>query len=608
MKLLLITQIFCLLVFVSLSLKSQNLNIDPDFNKKYKEIINEKLRTSGVAEADFNRESPSDKILFERSLGNENQLTNSTIAESEVHAAINPTDSNNWVVCPIKLPSSSGFTLPVYYTKDFGKTWKQSSFLPAPANPGASVLGGGDPVFAYDANGKLYLSWIHLSMEGSNNYSWALLWAYSEDKGEIWKTSFNKSIISSSGTSLYTLPVISDKQWMAVDQSNSAYRNNLYVAFVKAVMTTQVMRIVVAVKPADSAEFNSTQIEVSNGSFAEIQFSQVAVDANGYVHVSFYGSYDKINYGLFHSISKDGGKSFSNPQKISDLLKISGITGIKNSRLYPSPTMVIDNSNSAYKGRIYISWTSTGITFDKGQASDIYFCYSNDTGKTWTTPIIVNDDDKSNQTEQFYSSIHVNNKGVVSISWYDGRYSSDKNTNEIVKYFVAHSFNGGDSFTKNYSVSSAYTDFQTVGYRNNQFGIGEYTQILSSDGYCIPVWSDGRKGNGDLDIFVAVVEIQKNPVGIKEAYTIENTIKLSDPMPNPAKEFTVVHLEIQNENYLHISLISEDGKIQHTVADAVFQKGNYDFRILKNMLPSGVYFLKAETKDDFIVKRLIFSK
>ncbi|HPD65560.1 MAG TPA: T9SS type A sorting domain-containing protein [Bacteroidia bacterium] len=580
-----------------------------DFFQQYKEIINEKLKAEAGLQNILNEEDKlTSSPLFSRSLGNEKQVSNTSLAESEIHAVINPTDSNNWVLAPIRLLSVGGFTLPIYYTKDFGKTWLQSSWKASPPFVAGTVLGGGDPVFAFDADGKLYFSWIHLYSEGSNSYSWALLWAYSEDGGETWKTNTPYTIISSSGSSLYTIPIIADKQWMAADVSNSVFRNTLYVAYLKADMTNQQMRIVVSRKPADSLNFIPAPVEVSTGSFAEVQFSQIVVDNYGYVHVTFYGSYDKSVYSLFHSISKDGGETFSVPQKVTDIQKVSSITGIKSNRIYPAPALAVDQSNSPYSGRLYLSFTALGISSDHGTGSDIYLTWSSDTGATWTTPVIINDDDKQHLSEQFYSSLSINPQGVVSLSWYDGRHSTFASSNEIVQYYVAHSFDGGETFTKNYNVSSVFTDFQTIGYKNNQFGIGEYNQLLSTNGYCIPVWSDGRKGNGDLDVYIAITEIQENPSYIKEIQTLIPSVKNCELSPNPVATLGKLHFTLDEEILLKISLSNSTGKILKVYAEKRFDPGTYHMEIDCRKYPSGIYYLSLETANGIVSKRLIINR
>lgn len=577
-----------------------------DFFKLYREIINEKIKidlnNSNLKQTD-EQINISGNQDFRRSSGNEKQITTETIAESEIHSAINPTDSNNWVLAPIRLKQAGGFTLPVFYTKNFGKSWSQSSWEATPPSSSASVLGGGDPVFAFSPEGKLYFSWIHLYTESSKSYTWGLFWAWSEDGGETWNTAKNNTIISSTGNSLYTLPVIADKQWMAIDHSNSPYRNTLYVAYLKADMVNQVVNIVVNRKPADSAEFIPTPVNVYSGSSTDVQFAQVVVDNHGLVHVTF-----KQSNSFYHAFSKDGGKSFSTPVKITDFQKVTNITGIKSNRLYPAPALAVDNSNSPFSGRLYLTFTAAGINYNSNSASDIYLTWSSDTGATWSDPIIVNDDNKLHVSEQFYSTIHVNPDGVLSLAWYDGRHSTSDSSNEIVYYYVAHSFDGGLNFTNNYNVSSLFTNFQTIGYKNNQFGIGEYNQILSTSGYCIPIWSDGRKGNGDLDVFIAITEIQKNPATVKDIYSVERNFNLIELSPNPCDNKCFLTFSTNDEINLKISLYSADGKIISVFKNNIYHKGQHSIELNCSRFKPGLYYIVLETEKGIISERLIIRR
>ena len=69
------------------------------------------------------------------------QITQEGGAESEVHAAISPVDSNIIIVSAMKQDPTNildPLTFPTYYTSDFGNSWSQSSFTGA--HPGGIWL------------------------------------------------------------------------------------------------------------------------------------------------------------------------------------------------------------------------------------------------------------------------------------------------------------------------------------------------------------------------------------------------------------------------------------------------------------------------------------
>ena len=121
------------------------------------------------------------------------KLTNNIGAqadEGEAHIAINPTDSNEMVLGFMDLDNTVAFR--IYNSSDGGSTWQESTFqtdsIVSTAYPGHSIAGGGDILFAYDKNGKLYCSWIFLIVDNnsSNPFDSALFagfWASSLDNG-----------------------------------------------------------------------------------------------------------------------------------------------------------------------------------------------------------------------------------------------------------------------------------------------------------------------------------------------------------------------------------------------------------------------------------------
>ena len=248
------------------------------------------------------------------------------------------------------------------------------------------------------------------------------------------------------------------------------------------------------------------------------QFSFLDVDANGNVHITFSGVTSNGVY-FFHTVSEDGGKTYSNPVVISQYYGTEinagakeDVIGINYGRLYPCPQLAIDKSGGANAGNLYFTWTANGISSNIGQGLDIYFSKSTDNGKTWSQPMVVNDDEKNDNTQNYYSSLAVNEDGVVALVWYDRR---DDPQNTLTHYYIAYSFDGGNTFTKNVPISTAATDFTYIGQNNGNFGIGEYNQTVMTKGYAIPVWADGRTNDGNINIYSAFVPIIKDDVSVE---------------------------------------------------------------------------------------------
>ena len=177
------------LVFFPVWLYGQDIEQQKFIQDKVREIVLEKLRVDP-----YQVNKSSQNIPVKLKMDNENsietngemQVTSNSIPESEVYAVINPTDSNNIVLSPIRYKSfGDQLICPVIYSKDFGQTWNESSFRAVPPGPKITIAGGGDPVFAFDADGKLYFAWINLYVKDSiwSNGFWIMSWAYSNDGG-----------------------------------------------------------------------------------------------------------------------------------------------------------------------------------------------------------------------------------------------------------------------------------------------------------------------------------------------------------------------------------------------------------------------------------------
>lgn len=473
-------------------------------------------------------------------------ISDDEVPESEVSAAINPTDSNNIVVSPIRSGGyTESLTVPIYYTKNFGTTWRKSSFTPPVGREDAYVLGGGDPMIVFDANGICYMSWIYLyaTINGyqiDSVYN-AILYAKSDDGGANWYTVNNavvgKMITGNKYSNSLNMDTFYDKQWMDCDHSNSANRNNLYISLVK--MVTQPSSdayIISSLKKGGVSAFDPTQRRISGSNFQTTQFASTAVDNTGKLHVGFYGAESNMP-ALYHSVSTDGGLTFSTPNRVSyftGVMEANTITGITSSRLYPSPYMVADKYSSTYGGNLYYVWSARGVTSNTSTAMKVYFSRSTDGGTSWSSAKQISAVSAFN-SDAFYPTATVNPDGVVIVGYYD-RTGDEGNVN--TNYCIMYSFDGGSSFDKPIVVTAESTDFSTIGAQNGNFGIGEYTQIVSTKSFAIPVWSDGRTNDGNMNIYTAKIPIEKHgdTTYTEEIKTITGNASISSIFPNPAAE------------------------------------------------------------------------
>ena len=534
-------------------------------------------------------------------------------AESEVHAAINPADSSNIIVAAI-VQDPANFTapldIPVRYTKNFGQSWQTSSIQFNPNGGGLSfTLGGGDPVVAFEKNGKAWLSWLILSLDFVNDppVSITLYASSSTNKGQTWSTpvQIDKGALTTEvitgGAGAGSLV---DKQWMAVDQTALPTAGNLYVSYTKFTIIDSVnstAQILLKKKAANVNNFNAAAVQVHTNNYGIVQFSSIDVDDLGRVHVSFFAGNSGTDMGLYHTVSTDGGATFSPEVKISSLwfpglveeTVTDSIPGIATDRLYPCPHIAAGKT----PGTLFAAWTANGLPPALTAGFDVWFAKSTDNGATWSVPTAINPGTNV-AAQQYYSSISVNSDGEICLSYYD---RSDDPNGLLTDYVVTYSFDEGNTFTTAHKVTSTPADFEVIGDLNGEFGIGEYTQVVCTPNIAIPVWSDGRTNDGNIEIYAAFLPISNQISPITEWGPVSNNISVTAPNPVKGALSFIVHLE--KSSPISVNVFSVDGRqmaMEHSEKAAV--PGAHHFRF---EVKPGVYFCQINTDYGTVVKKVV---
>lgn len=539
-------------------------------------------------------------------------ISQTTETESEIHAAVNPADTNNIIVAAMKFTEgqiANNLTFPIYYTNDFGASWNLSSFDGVNDLPtGTLVAGGGDPVIVFDSEGTAYLSWLTLTVDFTFTFKISLNWAVSTDGGATWER--QESTIDEGTVIDFENPDsrFVDKQWMAVDQSDSQFKDNIYTAYAEIDLTDTTYNILVKHKSVEANDF-SDPVELTSDDYLFAQFSSIDVDADGGIHVLFAGGRASDQaFGLFHSHSSDGGQSFSAPVRISTFSLTCfppgagvecDLVGIDSNRVYPSPHLKVDKSGGLYDGRIYAVWTANGQNVIETSGTDIYFSTSDDEGATWSTPIVLNDDDNPD-LHQFFPSLTINEFGTLVITWYDRR--EDPN-NLMTQFFMTFSTDGGQNFEPNFAVSSVASDFSVIGQSNANFGIGEYTQVVSTGTYAIPFWADGRTNDGNIEIFTALIPIDGSPVvGVEEMQNLSTQFSVNGPYPSPATNEAQLEIELKEDAQVQVLLLSADGQLLSVINNGRLKSGLHSFNLKVEQLPEGQYYCSIVTDFGFKTK------
>ncbi len=389
---------------------------------------------------------------------------------NETSIAINPIDPTNLV---------AGANIRYfYYSTNSGSTWTQGNM--------SSPLGvWGDPCVIFDLFGHVYFG--HLSNPASPGY-----WI---DRIVVQKST-NKGVTWSSGVGIGFNPPVraQDKEWIAVDWTNSLYRNNLYMAWTEfdnygSSNSNDSSRILFS-RSTDSGETWSAPYRISEkgGDCIDedntVEGAVPAVGPNGEVYLSWAGP-----LGLVFDKSTDGGATWGLDKVITSIpggwdFNVPGIY-----RCNGLPVTACDISNSPYRGNIYINWSDQRNGTNN---TDIFIVKSTNGGTTWTNPKRVNSDIGSKH--QFFTWMAVDpGTGIIYIVYYDRRNYSDNQTD----VYVARSTDGGDTFNEFKVSQSPFTPTSSVFF-------GDYTNIAALNGKVYPIWT--RLESGQRSVWIAIVQ------------------------------------------------------------------------------------------------------
>jgi len=393
----------------------------------------------------------------------------SSTTPEEVTIAINPRNPHN-------LAAGANIKF-YYYSTNGGYTWTQGQL--------SSSLGvWGDPCVIFDADGNLFFA--HLSYPPSPGY-WIdrIVVQKSTDGGFSWNN----------GVGIYFNPPRSnqDKEWLAVDLTNSPYKNTLYAAWTEfdsygSKLQSDSSRILFS-RSTDAGETWYPPVRISDqggncvDSDSTVEGAVPAVGPNGEIYLSWSGP-----LGIMFDKSTDGGQTFGNDIFVTSQpggwdFDIPGIY-----RANGMPVTACDVSNSPYRGTIYINWSDQRNGLDN---TDIFLIKSTDGGETWGDVKKVNDDLESRH--QFFTWMTIDQStGYLYIVFYDRRNYTDNQTD----VYVAKSTDGGETFT-NFKVSE--TPFTPI----SSIFFGDYINIAAWEGKIYPIWM--RMDGTSLSVWTCII-------------------------------------------------------------------------------------------------------
>jgi hypothetical protein len=347
----------------------------------------------------------------------------------------------------------------------------------------------GDPVVLFDSLGNLYYS--HLSNPVSGYWIDRIVVQKSTNNGLTWNEGAGVG---------YVFPKNQDKEWMAVDFSQSPYKGNIYMTWTEfddygSSGINDSSRIKFSKSENEGITWSSsiTISDVSGNCIDSDNTTEGAVPCvspDGEIYVSWAGP-----LGLVFDKSTDGGETWGSDIFVSDMpggwdFDVPGIY-----RCNGMPITMCDISNSPDRGTIYIVWADqrNGTT-----NTDIFLSKSTDKGNTWSIPVKVNNDATARHQFFVWSTIDQST-GHLWFVFYDRRNTTGSETD----VYAAKSTDGGVTFD-NFKISETpFTPTSGVFF-------GDYTNIAAFNGKIYPIWM--RLHNGQLSIWTTIIEDDPVPV------------------------------------------------------------------------------------------------
>ncbi|GJQ61777.1 MAG: hypothetical protein SCALA702_08300 [Melioribacteraceae bacterium] len=447
-----------------------------------------------------------------------------------------------------------------FLSTDGGDSWNYQELT--------SSLGvWGDPSLVFDTEGNLYFG--HLSNPISGYWIDRIVVQRSTNNGISWNDGAGVG---------YTYPRNQDKEWLAVDHSNSQFRNNIYMFWTEfdnygSSSNSDSSRILFS-KSTDKGLVWSNPVRISDvgGNCIDedhtVEGAVPAVGPNGEIYTAWSGP-----LGIMFDRSFDGGETFGNDIFVTDQPGGWAFNIPSVSRCNGFPITACDISDSPFRGNVYILWSDqrNGTT-----DTDIFFTKSTDHGDTWSEKIRVNDDNSGRH--QFFPWMCVDSTtGAIYSVFYDRRNTTGSGTD----VYMAKSTDGGETF-ENFKISES--TFNTT----SSVFFGDYINIAAHNRVVRPLWT--RMDGFDLSVWTAEYidssDVLPAEFGLFSANVEGRTVLLnwvtSSELNN--KEFVVQRkLNTEDSEWLNLVTITGAGTTNkenfYSYNDNNVNLGEYSYRI-----------------------------
>jgi Neuraminidase (sialidase) len=291
-----------------------------------------------------------------------------------------------------------------------------------------------------------------------------------------------------------------DKYYLAIDRSNTAFANRIYVSWDRNQGNNQILYISYS---ADGGSTWSAPIKVNDGTskFERVIGAYPAVDqATGVVYDSWHDYAKNI---IFMDKSTNGGVSWGTDVAAATTHAGFGqdIGCVGGRSQGPAHAIKVGPS-----GTVYLVYADPVTSGQNSRGFDIEFTKSTNSGATWSAPVTLNDDNTG--ADQFHPTLSVQSNGSggdkITVSFYDRR---DDPANCSSQVYATQSTDSGATWSANVQLTTAASDFD-----GNPNGPGDYSSSAPWNTAVWPFFSDHRATNpetssgGAFDVYTVKIQ------------------------------------------------------------------------------------------------------
>jgi hypothetical protein len=367
-----------------------------------------------------------------------------------------------------------GDCAPYAYASTDTVNWTRTA-LPRTWN-GTTFGIGFDPSVDVDKNGVFYYSYGVAPLSGS--YPNAIV-VVSSSNGVNWTqrtpVTFNRN------------RNFDDKYYLAIDRSNTAFANRLYVSWDRNSGNNQILYIAYS---SNGGSTWSAPIKVNDGTskFERVIGAYPAVNqTTGVVYNSWHDYARNI---IYVDKSTDGGVSWGTDVAAATTHAGFGqdIGCVGGRSQGPAHALKVGPS-----GALYLVYADPV----QNRGFDVLLTKSTNGGATWSTPVSLNDD--TGAADQFHPTLSVEagqHGDKVTVSFYDRR---DDGANCLAHVYATQSTDGGASWSANVRMTSAASNFN-----GNPNGPGDYSSSIPFSNAVWPFFCDHR--TAEFDVFTVNIQ------------------------------------------------------------------------------------------------------